>query len=98
MVPALGPDMPTHFGVQINGPTVISPWPAKENAVLCIFGRQPALNKYKTARLVSRKTHRRRQIPVTLAADLAIVKNGRGLPEDEIDVALDIAILVILSS
>src|SRR5207249_4544200 len=98
MVPAFGPDMPAHFCIQINGPPIIAPRSAKENAVLYVFGGQPAFIKNKTTRLVRRKTHRCGQIAIAFAVDVAILENSRGLTKYKIDMAFNIAVLVKLSS
>src|SRR5438046_2858520 len=98
MIPTFRPDMLAHFGIQIYRPAIITPRTAEKNAVLCIFRCKPAFIKNKTARLIGRKPHRSGHVTVALAMDLAILEDSSGLPEDEIDMPLDITILVILST
>src|SRR5947208_2429469 len=98
MVPAFGTNGGVHFSVKKNCAAIIAPRPTEKYPVLCVFAREGRIQKNKPARFVRCETHRCCDVSIAFAVDHAIVENRRGLPEDKIDMALDVAVFIVLAA
>src|SRR5688572_25427611 len=98
VMPAFRPYLCIHHRVQKNSAAIVAPRPPKINAVLRVAAGQTTSIKNKSCGFVCRKAHRSRDVAVAFTVNVTILENRRRLPENEIDVAFDIAVLVILAS
>ncbi len=95
IVPSLGPDHFGHFGVQEDGAGMYSPGPAQVSARFGPLASDGAIRKYKSIRLVGRRGSGR-DVTITQALNVALLKPCCRRAEYEIHVAADVAILKIL--
>src|SRR5262245_8423036 len=96
MIPAFRPDRRIHSSVNKDGSAIVTPRPAQINSMRGVRTRQATFVEDESTRLVSGKSHRSGDITVCFTVYFTTIKHCGGLPENEIHMAFDIAIRVVL--
>src|SRR3954466_15560000 len=100
-VPAVGTDVRPHLAPDERhagaGPTIPSPWPAEIRGLVFRVAGEGAVEKDVAVRVIRRRAGGG-DVTAVLRDDRAVIEDGGGRPEDEIDAAFNVAVLVILPS
>src|ERR1035438_6194680 len=98
VVPTLGADVVAHPAFQIHHARIVAPGAAQEYVVHAGIGRQPAVGEHEALRAIGHGAAFGGHVARAAAVDLAMVEHRGGVAENEIDVAGDVAIDVILAA
>src|ERR1700677_2904509 len=100
LAPACGKNVRAHLGVEKDHLRIRTPWPAKPDILRASRSRQRAVVEDKAAvlRRIVLRLGCEKPFGVRSAVNLAVIKDSFAVAENEIDIALDIAVREVLAS